>query len=195
MQQQQPKYFRLHRVYSNKHHSNGTILQSRWSDRVNDYIYEVNLDIGKIIWATHWSLTSENRISWFVGDRCYSVQYASYCIVRAIHGFNKAYGYWLYDIELIPTGQLCKTDDSALRLSEKAKSRPPCFDVIKFFDGVQFRIFVERHPDGDGYSFGFCRESSFPYRFSEIDGQPYLKGCYPKPEDALVAAVEYILMF
>ncbi|MCD8486616.1 hypothetical protein QPK87_25280 [Kamptonema cortianum] len=96
----EPIYYKWHRVFSNKKHCNGTVLQHRWSDNAQDWIYEITLDNGQRIWATKWTISSESPIEWYIGSRGYLSRENQDCRVIEIKGFNSTIGDWLVVVEL-----------------------------------------------------------------------------------------------
>ena len=113
MKEKQPKHYRFQRVFSTKKHVNGTVLSNCWSEKFGDWIYEINLDAGGIIWDTEYSILSEKPIKFFVGQRAYSKKHGHNCTISKIVGYDAYLPDWLINIEL-PSGEVVRIPQNQL---------------------------------------------------------------------------------
>lgn len=109
----QPKYFKFHRVYSTKKHCNGTVLKNFWSDKANDWCYEIITDVGEKICATHWTLESEHPIPWYIGQSAHDLETEQNCKIIDIVGYNSINAVWIFEVQL-ESGEKVRRNESKL---------------------------------------------------------------------------------
>jgi hypothetical protein len=109
----EPRYYKYHRVYSMKKHCNGTVLRNYWSDKANDWVYEIITDKGEKVYSTHWNIMSEKPIPRYIGESAHDLETEQNCKIVDIIGFNSSNMQWIFQIRL-DNGEIVTRTESRL---------------------------------------------------------------------------------